>query len=99
TAFLLIMTSSTTTLAELMQFKSISQGSGLTPDQALAEARRLLCQDFHPKKSLRALDIPGLWLVAGADTMVPHQATMRNIDSLRRIGKPYEYRVIPGAWH
>ena len=76
---------------------------GMTPDQADVEAQKrpvnLPYVDYDPVVDLRVLDIPGLWLLGDADWMVPSGPTARNIDALRQLGKPYEYRHIPGAWH
>lgn len=76
---------------------------GMTPDEADVEAQKrpldLPFPDYDPVIDLRALDIPGLWLLGDADWMVPSGPTARNLDALRQLGKPYEYRHIPGAWH
>ncbi|MEO6716927.1 MAG: prolyl oligopeptidase family serine peptidase [Novosphingobium sp.] len=56
-------------------------------------------KDFDPMTSLRALDVPSLWVQAGEDTLVPNDAAIALLQSLQRQGKPVEYRVIPGAWH
>lgn len=49
--------------------------------------------------SLHALNIPGLWVMADGDTLVPNKASIRDLESLRQLGKSYEYRIICGAWH
>ena len=49
--------------------------------------------------SLYALNIPGLWVMGDRDSLVPNSASFRNLESLRQLGKPYQYRLIPGAWH
>lgn len=76
---------------------------GMTADQADVEAQKqpldLSFADYDPVTDLRRLSIPGLWLLGDADWMVPSGPTARNIDALRQLGKPYEYRHIPGAWH
>jgi uncharacterized protein len=91
-AFMLIISGSTTTLYEIVHFQNPS-------DQALAEARRAGLADFDPMPSLHALDIPGLWVMGDRDSLVPNKASARNLESLRQLGKPYQYRIIPGAWH
>lgn len=96
TAFMLNLTSLTTTLFEGMQFQNASHNGS---EQQLAEAERWFGKDYDPMPSLRTLNIPGLWLMADGDTMVPNGASLRNLKSLRNIGKPYQYRIIPGAWH
>jgi len=91
-AFMLIITSSTTTLFEVARFQSGS-------DQILAELKREHIADFDPMRSLRALNIPGLWVMAEKDPLAPKEASIGNLENLMRLGKPYDYRVIPGAWH
>ena len=76
---------------------------GMTPDQADAVAQQIE-QDFpftnyDPVTDLRALDIPGLWVLGDRDWMVPSGPNARNLDALRALGKPYEYRNIPDAGH
>jgi dienelactone hydrolase len=77
--------------------------AGMTPDQADVEAQKhpldLPFADYDPVADLRVLNIPSLWLLGGADWMVPSGPTARIVNTLRRAGKPYEYRHIPRAWH
>jgi pimeloyl-ACP methyl ester carboxylesterase len=86
--------------------KSFGQGNipdGMSIDQAAALAQKVKLDgsmpDFDPMVDLRALNIPGLWLVGDKDWTIPSGPTMRNLDILRKEGKPYEYRNIPGGWH
>lgn len=76
---------------------------GMTPDQAWEASQKrpldLPYGDYDPVADLRALNIPGLWLLGDRDWMVPSGSTARNLDALRALGKPYEYRHIPGAGH
>jgi dienelactone hydrolase len=87
-------------------FKAYGRGDappGLTPDQvhALAQktAQTFPCGDYDPVTDLRALDVPGLWLLGGSEWIVPPGPTARNLEALQALGKPYRYRVIPGADH
>jgi|GEM_PF-851725 len=76
---------------------------GMTSDQADVAAQHIKVDfpfaDYDPMADLRALDIPGLWLLGDRDWMVPSGPTARNLQSLRDLGKPYEYRNIAGAGH
>ena len=87
-------------------FKAFTQGDipdGMTPNQADVEAQKLPLflpfPDVDPAVDLRALNIPGLWLLGDSDWMVPSAPTAHRIEELRKLGKPYEYRNIPGGWH
>lgn len=88
-AFMLNITTTTGSLFELGEFQGWPR----------SEARAWFGKDFVPMESLRMLDIPGLWLSADGDTLVDNRATQRDVDELRKLGKPYEYRLIPHAWH
>ena len=76
---------------------------GMTADQAHALAQKTPLEypfpDYDPVADLQKLKIPALWLLGDADWMVPSGPTARNLDRLRKLGKPFEYRNIPGAWH
>lgn len=98
-AFMLILTSPTTSLYQTVVYQDVTRDRGKSAEQSLAEAKRWFGKDFDPMVSLRALEIPGLWLFASEDTLEPNAASIRNLRGLQQLGKPYEYRVIPGAWH
>lgn len=100
-AFLLVITSPATTLFQLMHFQNctLRVNPCTSPEQVTAEANRARIPDFDPMPSLRALNIPGLWVMGDQDSRVPNTATARNLDELRKVGKPYQYHLIPGAWH
>jgi pimeloyl-ACP methyl ester carboxylesterase len=76
---------------------------GLTPDQAYALAQNapgdFPCPDYDPIFDLRALNIPGLWLLGDRDWIVPSGPTGQILGSLSELGKHYEYRNIPAAGH
>ena len=76
---------------------------GITSDQAYALSQKSTeifpCPDFDPTVDLRALNIPGLWLLGDRDWVTPPGPTARKLDELRQLGKPYQYRMIPGANH
>ncbi|HET9370129.1 MAG TPA: alpha/beta fold hydrolase [Vicinamibacterales bacterium] len=54
---------------------------------------------FDPRLDLEALDIPGLWLLAGSDRSIPTPETVAILDDLIAAGKPYERVVYPKADH
>jgi pimeloyl-ACP methyl ester carboxylesterase len=76
----------------------------MSADQAYAVAQKVSestfpCDAYDPTTDLRALNIPGLWLMGDRDWMVPSEPEIHNLQRLRELGKPYEYRNIPGAGH
>lgn len=74
-----------------------------TADQAyaLAQTKKIAfpCADFDPVPDLGALNIPGLWVLGKDDWIVPYGVTTKSLESLRKLGKPYQYRLIPGTGH
>lgn len=76
---------------------------GYTADQAyaLAQTKKIAfpCADFDPVIDLGALNIPGLWVLGKEDWIVPYGVTTQSLERLRQLGKPYQYRLIPGAGH
>lgn len=97
TRFLLVITSTTTSVYRHGLFQLTNQG--VSHEQAWAEIERYFKADFDPGPSLRALNIPGLWVLAELDRRDPNEETIRIIEGLKQAGKPYEHRTIAGAWH
>ena len=54
---------------------------------------------FDPKPVLETLNVPGLWLLGGADRSIPTPATVAILDQLIASGKPYAHVVFPGYGH
>jgi pimeloyl-ACP methyl ester carboxylesterase len=54
---------------------------------------------FDPKPVLEGLDVPGLWLLGGADRSIPTPATVAILDQLIAAGRPYAHVVFPGFGH
>jgi pimeloyl-ACP methyl ester carboxylesterase len=54
---------------------------------------------FDPKPVLEGLNVPGLWLLGGADRSIPTPETVRILDQLIGSGRPYEHVVFPGQGH
>jgi pimeloyl-ACP methyl ester carboxylesterase len=53
-----------------------------------------------PRDSLRALDIPGLWLFGGQDNEIPTELSVRQLADLIAEGKPnFEQQTLPDAAH
>lgn len=54
---------------------------------------------FDPRPVLESLDVPGLWLLGGADRSIPTPATVEILDRLIAQGRPYARVVFPEAGH
>lgn len=55
--------------------------------------------ETNPKEQLREVKIPGLWIFGGKDIQVPVGLSMERLDSLRAMGKNYEYILFPELGH
>jgi len=108
-AFMLLITAPTTTVHQNMRYErftgtpvTLPQGSP-TPDEAEVLAARANQQfafpDTDPALDLQRLNIPGLWIMADRDGMVPPGRSIGVLKDLIALGKPYEYLIIPGAGH
>lgn len=95
--------SQTTVSAGLKSFGRGDVPNGMSMDQAVEEAQKIELDppfaDYDPMVDLRKLTIPGLWLDGDKDWTIPSGPTRRNIETLRKEGKLYEYRIVPGGWH
>lgn len=90
-AYILSISSTPTSLYAIVKHQGGEQG--------LEVAKRWFRRDFDPMPSLRAIDIPSLWVMAGEETLVSNEVSAVMLDDLRNEGKPIEHRLIPGAWH
>lgn len=73
----------------------------------LEQAREVVPQMFRsyvdpfydPVPTLRSLQIPMMWMIAGEDIEAPPGPTIQTLNRLRKAGKPFELMVFPGADH
>ncbi|MEZ5319428.1 MAG: alpha/beta fold hydrolase [Vicinamibacterales bacterium] len=98
--FMIILVGPTVTVGEEIYYSGFAEGT-TTP---LARLRDVLDgytgpRGFDPRPDLEALDVPGLWLLAGADRSIPTDASVRILDELIAQGKPYHRKIYPGAGH
>ena len=54
---------------------------------------------YEPATTLRSMDTPSLWLLAGEDSSAPTEETTAVLDELRAFGKPIKYQVYATAEH
>ncbi|NNE71271.1 MAG: alpha/beta fold hydrolase, partial [Rhodothermales bacterium] len=54
---------------------------------------------FDPRPTLGNLQVPGLWVLGLQDTSIPSRMTADVISAFAAAGKPYEFRMYPGADH
>ncbi|NVJ58834.1 MAG: alpha/beta fold hydrolase [Gammaproteobacteria bacterium] len=54
---------------------------------------------YDPMTTMRTINTPSLWLLAGEDSSLPTPETVTLLDELKQQGKPVTYKVYPGAEH
>lgn len=74
-----------------------------TPEDTLREIGPKLLNgaipDYDPMPTLRALDVPQLWILGAQDIDAPYAETFRRLQSLQGSGKPIGIVVYPQAEH
>ncbi|MFC1982735.1 alpha/beta hydrolase family protein [Chloroflexota bacterium] len=77
------------------------QVEGISLEQASNMARDYAGpHGFDPLPSLRAIDIPGLWMFGSQDRSIPIPLSTDNLDTLvAQQGKDFDYIVYPNAGH
>jgi dienelactone hydrolase len=98
--FMIVLVGPTVTVGQEIYYSQFAEGT----DIPLARLRDVIRgytgpRGFDPRPDLDALDVPGLWLLAGADRSIPTDATVRILDELIASGRPYRRKVYPGAAH
>ena len=74
-----------------------------TPDAEMEAVRRML--DFpydltyDSLPAIQALEVPLLWVLAGADTEAPHENTLAILENLQAQGQPVDIAIFPDAEH
>ncbi len=54
---------------------------------------------YDPVPTLAALDVPSLWIFGGADSSMPTEWSIRELEALQESGLPIEIDVFPNAEH
>lgn len=98
-AYMLMNSSTPGSLFSIVEHQAGSKGLSGKGAEGIRESKRWFGKDFDPMPSLRALDVPSLWIMAGEDTHVSNSASILMLRELQKQGKPVQYQVIPGAWH
>ncbi|WMS87827.1 alpha/beta hydrolase family protein [Pleionea litopenaei] len=54
---------------------------------------------YDPMKTMKSINTPSIWLMAGEDSSLPTPETVTLLDSLIQMEKPVSYKVYEGAEH
>jgi pimeloyl-ACP methyl ester carboxylesterase len=99
-AFMVLLSAPTVTVGEEIYFSRTAERTTAPIAQAYASLDGFSGpRGFDPVPALRALDIPGLWLLGQDDRSIPIRDTIRVLDDLIDAGRPYRAVTFPGAGH
>lgn len=98
--FIVLLVAPAVTVGQEIHYSKFAEGTSL-PFAALSRVVRDYRgpTGFDPLPDLQELEIPGLWLLAGADRSIPTVETVALLDRLIAKGKRYTRKVYPGAAH
>ena len=99
-AFMILLVGPTVSVGEEMYYSQFAERTS-TP---VAELSARLAsysgpRGFDPRPVLETLDVPGLWLLGGADRSIPTIETVRILDQFIARGRPFARVVYPHAGH
>jgi pimeloyl-ACP methyl ester carboxylesterase len=75
------------------------QPSGLAADEIERQLDEAGPSGYDPRPVLGGLATPGYWIYGALDTSVPVARSVRVLDSLRTLGRPFDSIVIPRLNH
>jgi dipeptidyl aminopeptidase/acylaminoacyl peptidase len=101
--FLLFITSPTVSVREEGAWSRMRGDDKESARYSRADAERMMdtvsVGGVDARSRLGALDIPGLWLFGAEDNSIPTRKSVAVLDSLRRLGKPFQSATFPDAGH
>lgn len=106
--FMVLFSSPTITTLEQLRFQFYTNGrEDFWENHTKADARQHTLNDpdkyqfapTDPKVSLNKLSTPGLWLFGEKDIQIPVHMCMEQLDTLKEIGKPFEYFLFSSLGH
>jgi len=100
-AFLVLMAGPVCTVGEEWFYSEMVEND---PSAAIADANRKMPEytgpsGFDPVPVLQGLNTPVLWLLGTDDRSIPVELTVHNLEKLKAAGRPFEWRIYPGAGH
>lgn len=106
--FMVLFSCPTITTLEQLRFQFYTNGNNNFWDNHTdAEAREHTNNDpdkyqfvaTDPKKSLKTLSVPGLWLYGEKDIQIPVKLCIEQLNTFKVQGKPYDYALFPSLGH
>lgn len=106
--FMVLFSCPTITTLEQLRFQFYTNGNkNFWDNHTEADAREHIKNDpdryqfaaTDPKKSLRNLSIPGLWLYGEKDIQIPVKVCIEQLNALKAKGKPFEYTLFSALGH
>jgi hypothetical protein len=99
-SFMVLLVGPTVSVGEEMHYSQLAEKT-TTPLEALRGALRTFSgpHGFDPRPVLATLDVPGLWILGGADRSIPTEDTVAILDGFIRAGRPFARVVFPAVDH
>jgi pimeloyl-ACP methyl ester carboxylesterase len=106
--FMVLFSSPTITTLEQLRFQFYTNGrTDFWKNHTEKDAREHIKNDpdkyqfitTDPKKTLKTLSIPGLWLFGEKDIQIPVKMCIEHINTLKLENKPFEYVLFPSLGH
>ncbi|TKC05579.1 alpha/beta hydrolase [Pedobacter polaris] len=106
--FMVLFSGPVVTTLEQLRFQFYTNGnSKFWETHTEAEAREHIRNDADkykfigtdPNDVLTKLSIPGLWIFGGKDIQIPVGLSIEHLNTLKALGKPYEYQLFPDLGH
>jgi dipeptidyl aminopeptidase/acylaminoacyl peptidase len=101
--FMILVTSPTVSVREEGVWSDLrgddSRAATLSIDAAQAVIDTVRAGGVDARSRLAALTIPALWLFGANDNSIPTKKSVAVLDSLRSLGKPFEFVVYPETGH
>jgi len=107
-SFIVLFSCPTITTLEQLRFQFFADGNeNFWEEHTEAEAQyhtlhdpdRYSFEPTDPKASLQDLSIPGLWVYGKQDIQIPVNMCIQQLNSLKAVGKPYEYVLFSELGH
>jgi uncharacterized protein len=100
-AFMVLHSGPVCTVGEEMFYSNLVENNTTT---AIADANKRMSEytgppGYDPVPVLEAVRTPTLWVLGLADRSIPIELTLANLQKLKAVGKPFEWRTYEGLDH
>ena len=100
-AFMVLLAGPVCTVGQEMFYSNLVEGNdtGSIKDANARMPEYQGAPGFDPVPVLQAVNTPTLWVLGLDDRSIPVELTVKNLDTLKASGRPFEWRVYHGLGH